>query len=474
MRESDAFSWYMERDTVLRSTVVSVAWLDSSPDWEVLTERLDRATRLVPVFRQRVVEPPARLAPPRWTFDDGFDLSWHLWRMDSPAPHTAETAIAFACLAAMTGFDRSRPLWRFTLIEHLEEDRAALVMCMHHSLTDGVGAMQLALLLFDTDPGAPTALVRPDAPAGETPGWAGLVGESLTHNVRRVRGLFRNGAGSLLPAAIRAGRDPVGSARAVVETVGSIGRTIAPVNDTLSPVLTGRSRNRRLDLLTVRLDDLRAAAASAGGSVNDGFMAGAICGLRLYHERHGHHPDRLRVTLPISIRTPDDPVGGNRITLIRFAVPASGPDAAACIAEMSHLCRAARDERSLAYTDAIVGVLNLLPRAAVASMLKHIDFLASDVTGFPFPVWLAGARLTGQVAFGPTIGTALNLTLLSYEGTCSIGITMDTAAVADPELLAECLRAGFEEVLALAGEHVPVGLPLRVTPPGGAPSARAG
>ena len=45
MRDSDAFSWYMEKDPLLRSTVVSVVILDSSPDWDVLPDRLERATR---------------------------------------------------------------------------------------------------------------------------------------------------------------------------------------------------------------------------------------------------------------------------------------------------------------------------------------------------------------------------------------------------------------------------------------------
>ena len=65
-------------------------------------------------------------------------------------------------------------------------------------------------------------------------------------------------------------------------------------------------------------------------------------------------------------------------------------------------------------------------------MLKHVDFVASDVPGFPFPVYLAGAALERYVAFGPTIGTAVNLTLLSYTGACCVGITIDNAAVPDP------------------------------------------
>src|SRR5579864_1051859 len=212
MRDTDAFSWYMERDPTLRSTVVAVAWLDRSPDWEVLVAKLDRATRLIPMFRQRVAEPPARLATPRWTFDDGFDLSWHLRRMDSPAPHTAATVISVARVAAMTGFDRCRPLWEFTLIEHLVGDRAALVMKLHHSLTDGVGGMDLALLLFDLDRAAPTR-VMPIAPRGETLGSIELVRGALADDWARVTGVTRRRIASAIPSFLRTMRDPLGTVR---------------------------------------------------------------------------------------------------------------------------------------------------------------------------------------------------------------------------------------------------------------------
>ena len=170
--------------------------------------------------------------------------------------------------------------------------------------------------------------------------------------------------------------------------------------------------------------------------------------------------DQLRVTLPISIRTPEDPIGGNRITLIRFAVPVADPDPASRIHELGRLCRAARHERSLQLTDSIAATLNLLPPAVVGGMLKHVDFVASDVAGFTFPVYLAGARVERNVAFGPTTGTAANFTLLSHDGTCCVGINIDTAAVPDPDVLVECMREGFEEVLALAGRHGRVRLPM--------------
>ena len=100
----------------------------------------------------------------------------------------------------------------------------------------------------------------------------------------------------------------------------------------------------------------------------------------------------------------------------------------------------------------------MLPVGYVAGILKHVDFLASNVTGRPAPVYLAGSKITGLFAFGPTIGASLNITLMSYDGTCDIGINIDTAAVPDPDVLLACLRESFAEITALGdGDPVPAG-----------------
>lgn len=456
MRESDAFSWYMESDPALRSTIVAVAWLDRSPDWNTLIDRLERATRLVPIFRHRPVEPPGRLATPRWTLDPDFDLTWHLRRVASPPPHTPDTVIEMARLIAMSGFDTAHPLWEFTLVEDLTGGGAALVMKLHHSLTDGIGGMQLLLSLFDTQSDFATQGALPDLPCESAHGTVELVSASILHGGRKILGFVRNQANAALPAMWRSGRHPVHSSRDAIEMMRSVGRTVAPVSNTLSPLMTGRSLGRRLAMLEIGLDDLKRASAVGGGSVNDGFMAAVTGGFRRYHEHHGQPVDQLRVTLPISVRTPSDPAAGNRITLARFTVPVALADPMARIKAIGERCRAARDERSVPRSNTIAGVLNLLPPSAVGSMLKHVDFLASNVPGISFPVYLAGARMTGYVPFGPTIGAAVNVTLLSYDGTCEIGVTVDTAAVPDIEMFMACLAKGFDEVLALGGPQLEV------------------
>ena len=177
-------------------------------------------------------------------------------------------------------------------------------------------------------------------------------------------------------------------------------------------------------------------------------MAG---GLRRYHEKHGIAVGDLHLTMPISLRTKTDDMGGNRITLMRFDVPVGEADPAARIRAIHQRTGAVRDERSLPYTQLIAGALNLMPRWYIGSVLRHVDFLASDVPGVPVPVFLGGAPVRAQYAFGPTIGAAVNVTLLTYVDTCALGINVDTAAIPDYDIFHDAIVAGFDEILALAG-----------------------
>jgi len=362
----------------------------------------------------------------------------------------------------MTAFDSAHPLWEFTLVEHVDGDGAALVMKLHHSLTDGVGGMQLALELFDPTPDGPTPRADPPPPAPEHLPRGALVRDGLVHDARELYRLASRQARAALPAVLSAARHPVQTRRDLIETVESVGRMVAPVPEILSPVLVERGLTRELDMLTVPLEDLQRAAHAAGGTLNDAFVTAVTGGMRRYHERHDTEVRELRMMMPISIRSATDPVVGNRITLPRFTVPVGEPDAAARLREIAARCRLVRSERSLPYTNAIAGALNLLPHAVTGAMLKRVDFVASNVPGFREPMCLAGAEMTGYFPFGPTAGTALNVILLSYRDTCCVGVTMDAAAVRDPDAWMTSLAEGFDEVLALGGRHRRPVWPLHV------------
>jgi diacylglycerol O-acyltransferase len=453
MSDTDAFSWYMEADPLLRSTVVSVMVLDGTPDMDRLLERAERATRMAPGFRHKVVQAPFRLAQPRWVVDHDFDLTFHIRRFTAPAPGTLTQVFDYARQTGMAGFDRDRPLWEFTLIEGVEGGRTALVMKMHHALTDGIGGMEMAKYLFDPEPDPGDLGPMIEAPSSRQWSTLGLACDAVHHNAARVVGLARDFVVSA-PAGLAGDmRRPADAVRKGVKLAGSIARFVRPVNNTLSAVMQDRRLAWHYDTFEIPLATLRDTAHSQGLTLNDAFLAAVTGGLLRYHERHGAAVGDLRVTMPVSVRTPDDPIGGNRITLLRFKVPVGLHDPIARMHRIHESSLAARLEPAIAYTNAIAGILNVLPRGVVGGMLKHVDFIASNVPDVAFPFYLAGQHVVEWYAFGPTIGASLNVTLISYDGTCYVGVNVDTGAIPDPSALMDCLREGFTESRGLVATH---------------------
>ena len=86
--------------------------------------------------------------------------------------------------------------------------------------------------------------------------------------------------------------------------------------------------------------------------------------------------------MPISVRTERDPEGGNKVTLTRFEIPVGISDPVERMAVIDELCGRLRTDRAIPYSNAIAGALNLLPITVTGGMLKHVDFLASNVPGF--------------------------------------------------------------------------------------------
>jgi diacylglycerol O-acyltransferase len=450
MLHTDAFAWYMEKDPGLRSTVVAVAVLDRVPDWDYLRGRVERLTHLVPRLRETVQEPPWRLGPPRWVPDDSFDLDFHLRRVRLPAPGDWDAVLEVARTAAMDDFDRSRPLWEFTLLEGLAGGRTAFVTKIHHALADGIGGLEIAALALDLSREMPPLGELPAAEDVRVTGSLGLVLRTLRDDAAEAAGLVTGAARTALPTAARLLRSPAHATRSVLDGAASVGRIVRPIRRTASPLMTDRRLGRHLATIDLPLPGLLAAAHAADGHLNDAFLAGVTAGLRRYHERHGAAVGDLRVTVPVSIRRPGDEIGGNRITLLRFAVPVAPVDTIERTRRISRIVEAWRREPGIAWTQGIAFGLNLAPRTLIQGILRKVDFVASDVPGMRVPVYLAGARLLAYYPFGPTIGTAVNATLMSYLDTCSIGVNVDRGACPDAERLVEDLRAGFDEVLAAA------------------------
>ncbi|WP_084495531.1 wax ester/triacylglycerol synthase domain-containing protein [Nocardia shimofusensis] len=444
MTQTDLFAWSMEHDPLLRSTIVTVLILDTEPDRARMVELMDRGTRVVPRFRHVLSVAPMNLTPPRWKADTDFDLSWHLRWSALPAPGDMSTVLDFARTEMMTAFDPIRPLWTFTVLTGLSGGRCAAVLKVHHSLTDGIGGIQIAGEMLD--------LAREGTerePVGDSgPPDSGALADIVEWNLSTGYEVVRAGLSTAASAARQTLTSPVRAARSGAGLAWSLARFVRPITSTLSPVMTERGQSRRLSVLEAPLAELSAAAHRAECTLNDAYLAALLIGLRAYHERQGASVEQLRLTMPISTRTAADPIGGNRITLARFAVRADIDDAIAMMRAVHATVEGWRHEQAIPLTNAVAAVLNRLPSMVLAQMLEHVDFVASDVPGSPVPLYLAGAEIEQMHAFGPTLGTAFNATLVSHIGTCYIGLDIDTAAVTDPAEFLDCIDSGLRAVRA--------------------------
>ncbi len=452
MSDGDALMWNIERDPLLRSTI-AVVWLtDRAPDRARLERKVERATRTIPRLRQRVLPNPLALAPPRWQVDPYFDLAAHLSWHKAPGDGSLRALLDFAQPMAMRHFDLARPLWELAVIGGLAGGRGALVLKLHHSISDGMGLVRMTEALVERTREAPAVeKAAPEAPEPREWSQLELARDELAHEWRRQLGRLRRIGGELLGAA----RHPVDSAATLRHSLDSLRRGLAPAGEALSPMLRGRSLSARFDTLRVPLAALRAAGKKADGTLNDAFVAAVCGGLRLYHEAHDAPVQELRMTMPVNIREGDDAdKAGNQFAPARFPVPIAITDPNERMRAIGARVRRERAEPLLGFLEGVAGVLNRLPTSLsvslFGSMLKGIDFVTSNVPGPRREVFTAGAKMDEVYGFGPLSGAALNVTLFSYAGTCFVAINSDPAAVPDPERLCECLEAGFAEVVGVA------------------------
>jgi len=456
MNPLETAMWRAESaDPRLRVTVSLLELLDPPPDWDRLLAAHEWASRMVPRMRQRVLEPALALGTPAWVTDGDFDLSRHVHRIRLPGPGTLRQLLDVMQDFAAAPLDRDRPLWQALLVEGLADGRAGYAAKSHHSVTDGLGAVQLMMRLHSRTPEHDPDRPEPPVPAAGEGSRTGLFVGQVADAVRATpMAAVRQGTRALgaltrpWDLASRAAGEALSAARFAGQSAS------APPG---SPLLARRGGDWHFEVIDVPLADLKAGAKAAGGSLNDGLLAAVIGGFRRYHEQQGAPVDKLTVGFPISLRAQDDPQGGNRFTGARFAAPMAETDPAARIAAVRQFVLAARAASATTADTvpaALAPAIGWLPAPVVSTISGRLtsknDVQVSSIPGVPFPVYIAGSRITHMYPFGPLPGCAAMITLISHNGDCCIGINSDTLAVTDPGRLADDLRAGLGEVVELA------------------------
>ena len=211
LTSSEAVLWMIERDPVLRSTIVAVAVLDGPPDMDRLRRRMAHAVEAFPRLGRRIE--PGGAGVPHWVPIPDLCLDHHVTSVRLPAPGSLRQLLDLAGEQAGEAFDVARPLWHLTVVEGLDGGRAALIVKVHHTVTDGVGGVGLLPIFTDLE-------ACPAEEPGMTPS-----SPPVPRQGRRRRNRLLSAAGSMLGEATS---DPVGALTLGPRFARSTAKLLAP------------------------------------------------------------------------------------------------------------------------------------------------------------------------------------------------------------------------------------------------------
>jgi hypothetical protein len=203
------------------------------------------------------------------------------------------------------------------------------------------------------------------------------------------------------------------------------------------------------------VDDARTAAVALGGSRNDLLVAAAAAGLGRYHARLGTPAAELRLVTPTAQRRSDG-LGGNWFAPARLEVPTAVGRPGPQFGIVAERLAQARREPALRVASTVAAALGRLPTPmlvpALHAQADSVDFAATAVPGLREDRHICGCRVEEGYPFGPRLGCPMNITAFGNADRLDVGIALDPAAFADPEMLVECLGEAFANYSAAAGD----------------------
>ncbi|MFE9325008.1 wax ester/triacylglycerol synthase family O-acyltransferase [Nocardia sp. NPDC052278] len=402
---------------------------------EALAERLAHNTRL----RQRVRRAPLDLVAPVWEDDPNFEVARHIRWAALPEPGDEQTLFELIATELAERLDRDHPLWQCTVVEHVADDRWALIVRAHHSLVDGVSGISLLESFCDRSP--------KDRPTRKPP---------QNHETRTAAEWFG--------LAVKGLRMPLVAPRFVVGTL----RSLAPVVlATISPA-AGSSLNgpiglqRRYVAVRMSLSDVREVGSAFGVTVNDVVLAAVTAAYRSLLLRRGEEPtgDKLRILVPVSMRPTDAKyILDNRVSAMLPHLPIDIADPVERLGRIHDRMTTHKSSGAAQAENSLLSMAGRLPFAPVAWTVRlaahfpqrGVGALATNVAGPRRELTVHGAKVLELL---PCVPIAMRLrtaiAILSYGDHLAFGITGDYDTTPDIDVIADGIREGIAELVAHA------------------------
>ena len=455
----DASFLYVESATIPLH-VCSVVELDTSTipggyTFDRLRDDLALRIKALPEFRAKLADSQLNLDHPVWVEDKDFDLSRHLYRIGVPSPG-GRTELAEACAhIAQVPLDRSKPMWEMWVLEAAadtdvhEVGPIRLMIKVHHSAVDGVGAANLLNKLCSLEPDAPP----PDPVDG--PGDA-------TQLEIAAGGLMR-----FLSRPLQLAKVMPATMSTIVKTVSRARSGTAMAAPFAAPSTAFNAEvtsERNIAFAQLDLDDVKRVKNRFDVKVNDVVMALCAGALREFLHDRGELPDKpLVAVVPASAHDKSDRPGRNKLSgmfcNLQTHIDDPGERLQAIAESSSHAKEHSSDIgpslvvdlAQVAGREVINFVLDVMGRTPLTHTAIH-NVIISNVAGPQNKLYGMGAEVKALYPLGPIFhGSGLNITVMSLSGKLNVGIISCRRLVKDLWDLADRFE---HELDALLGSRV--------------------
>jgi WS/DGAT/MGAT family acyltransferase len=375
----------------------------------LLAERAGKIPKLRQIARSSIFPPGTA----NWKDDPQFDATRHIHLHHASDLYEPDPLAAYASRWIAEPLDMNKPLWDLHLVTGLPDDRFAVLLKLHHALTDGAGAFAVAVGLLD-------ALPVPHRAAAHTP----------KPPARSALDTVKDTVSSTLAQA--------GEAATIAS---SVLRATRPYPT--SPITAPSAKDRSLRFVRLELTDIRRIRHSHGGTTNDVVLAVLAGALREWLINRGQRADgrSLRALIPVSVRTRQaEQSGGNKLSGYLCELPIGVEDPV----ERLRVIRGAMARNKAAGPARGAGAFPLLADKMPPVLHRLTGRLTGQaapmlfdtvVTNVPLPgikLALDGASLSEVYPFVPLAPRqALGIAVAAYRSSIHIGLQANGAAVSD-------------------------------------------
>jgi WS/DGAT/MGAT family acyltransferase len=425
-----------------------------APSYEALCAYLDSRLDQVPRYRQRIQTVPLDIGQPVWVDDADFELEYHVRHTAVPKPGKYAQLQRLASRLLSQRVDLDRPLWEMWLVEGLAKGRWALINKAHHAMIDGLSGHDIMEVILDPTPEGRGTVPSEWAPE-PAPSTTGLVADALVDSVKRPG----EHLGRILERATRP-RELV--EHMAVRTIGSknFGQRLLATETVLGGP---NSPHRRWGWVEGDLEDIKAAKNTFGGTVNDVILTAVAGGFRalLIHRGIDTRPLEIHSMIPVSMRRPSDPSGGNEVSAMFAVLPVGVQDPVERLHAMTRQMDRVKRSGTPLTVDSIIGLADFVPPVLFAAAgrvagrvdLRAFDTVTTNVPGPQVPLFMLGRQLDTLIPFVPLAsGVRISTAIASYNGTINFGVTADYDAVRDLDVFLDGIRSTLRALAAAVAQ----------------------